>query len=431
MVKMMRSIWIGAAVLASGASGAADGLEAQQVVDLPAEDRPLQAGFEEVYRIGSIDGDTWETFGDVAGTAFDAAGNLYVFDRQASRVTVVDRSGRFVREVGKPGDGPGELRSPMQFTVMRDGRVVISDAGHRAYQLFGVDGAFQRMVAMGEDGGTLRLGELEPHPSGDAVISGGGTMVAMRAGPGAASTEEPTTRPIDVVSLSGDAATSRVLAEGWLPPRGDPRTLEGGGLRFQMTTSGPRTFEPGLLYGALPDGGVAYTDTSTYSVKVVRADGTPARILRRPFRPVPVTERMMTAERERRLAELESGEGPQMRVMVGGRGAAAAQPVPQDQIREMMRNQIAQAQFYPELPVVQALATSWSGKIWVERRGSAPTDPGPIDVLTPTGQYQGTFATGATEIPSSFGPDGLAAFVELDDFDVPTVVVRRLPPVLN
>jgi hypothetical protein len=56
---------------------------------------------------------------------------------------------------------------------------------------------------------------------------------------------------------------------------------------------------------------------------------------------------------------------------------------------------------------------------------------GPIDVLTPTGQYQGTFAVGATEIPSSFGPDGLAAFVELDDFDVPTVVVRRLPPVLN
>ncbi len=43
----------------------------------------------------------------------------------------------------------------------------------------------------------------------------------------------------------------------------------------------------------------------------------------------------------------------------------------------------------------------------------------------------GTFATGVTEIPGAFGPDGLAAYIETDDFDVPTIVVRRLPPVLN
>lgn len=30
-------------------------------------------------------------------------------------------------------------------------------------------------------------------------------------------------------------------------------------------------------------------------------------------------------------------------------------------------------------------------------------------------------------MPDAFGPDGLAAFIELDEFDVPSVVVRRLP----
>ena len=54
-----------------------------------------------------------------------------------------------------------------------------------------------------------------------------------------------------------------------------------------------------------------------------------------------------------------------------------------------------------------------------------------FDVLTTQGQYMGTFATGVTEMPSSFGPDGLAAYIEMDEFDVPSVVVRRLPPVLN
>lgn len=420
---------IGLAVVVAAAP-----IHAQQIVDLPAADRPLSADFQEVYRIGSIDGAVWETFGDVAGTAFDAAGNLYILDRQGNRITMVDRNGDFVREIGKPGEGPGELRMAAQFTVLRDGRVVVADMGHRAYQLFDTSGAFQRMVAMGGAGGMIRVGALFAHPRGDAVISGGGAtmMISAQGGPGGpgAAPAEPTTRPIDLVSLSGAEATTSVIAEGWMPPRGDPAALEGGGFRFQMQAAGPRTFEPALLVGALPDGGVVFADSSTYALKVAGPTGGVARILRRPFRPRPVTTAMQEAEKARRLEELSAGGGPQMRIMVGS-GGGAPQPLPQEQVNEMMRSQIEQMQFFPELPVVRALATSWTGKVWVERRGEQPTGPGPIDVMTADGRYMGTFATDATAIPSSFGPDGLAAWVELDDLDVPTVVVRRLPPVLN
>ena len=97
----------------------------------------------------------------------------------------------------------------------------------------------------------------------------------------------------------------------------------------------------------------------------------------------------------------------------------------------MIQGQIEQMMFYPELPVLMAVAASWSGKIWAQRRGEEPTEGGPIDVLTPAGQYVGTFPMGATEIPAAFGPDGLAAYVETDEFEVPVVVVRRLPPVVN
>ncbi len=402
-------------------------LAAQQVLDLPAEDRPLAADFEEVFRIGSFEGEEWESFGEIAGTAFDAAGNLYVFDRQAARITVVDSRGRFVRTIGGPGEGPGELRMPFAFDAMRDGRVVVSDLGHRAYQLFGADGGFERMVGMGaEGGGVLRLGEIAVVPGEDAVVTGaGGGAVAVRSacGPGAPAP----TRPIERLRLDGAEVSAATLAEGWRPPPGEPQTMEGGGFSVQMAST-PRAFEPELLFDALPGGGVAFADTSTWTVRVTGADGGVERVLRRPLRPEPVTERMQTAERERRLDDLEAGRGPRLRMMTSGGGGGS---VAQSAVNEMMRNRIEQMQFYPELPVLMALETSWGGRIWAQRRGAAPTEPGAIDVVTADGRYVGTFPRGSTMMPSSFGPDGLAAFVETDDFEVPIVVVRRIPSIVN
>lgn len=424
---VVKRLWIPAVVALLGAAPAV----AQSVVELPADDRALSTDFDEVYRVGSFDGDVWETFGEIAGLAFDGAGNLYILDRQASQVTVVDTEGSFVRTIGQPGEGPGEFRMPMAFTVMRNGRLVVADIGHRSYQLFDTDGEFERMVSMG-GGDMIRLGAMAPHPGGNAIISGGGgNVVAMRSGPGGGSSD-PGTRPIDLVSLAGDVAEVDPIALAWQPPRDErPRELEGGGMRLRMSMAGPRTFEPALLTGALPDGGVAYADSSTYRIKVVAADGAPMRVLTRPFQPRPVTPRMQEAEKERRLAELEAGDGPQMRIMTNDGSGGGARAISQDAIQEMMRGQIDEMQFYPELPVLMDMRASWSGKLWAQRRGDQPMDPGPIDVVTPEGRYAGTFEAGTLEMPAAFGPAGLTAWIERDEFDVPTVVVKRLPGVLN
>lgn len=88
---------------------------------------------------------------------------------------------------------------------------------------------------------------------------------------------------------------------------------------------------------------------------------------------------------------------------------------------------VSEPHFYPVLAVIEALAATWDGRIWVQRRGDAWEGGGPIDVLTPAGDYMGTFPAGATAMPDAFGPDGLAAFVEFDEFGVASVVVRRMP----
>lgn len=418
---------------ATGLAAAAAPLAAQQVVDLPGRDKALEPRLEDVYRVGSLEGADWELFGERVEVAFDGAGNLYVFDPENHRVVVADRGGKFLRAVGKEGEGPGELRNPAGFVVLRDGTVAIADMGHRAFVVYGPDGAFARSVPIGSEGLVI-LGRLFPDARGGAAVSVGQTMISMqRAGPGPAGRppEIPPGKPIVRYPLSGSGGPVE-LHQPWTPPPLETATQIGGtGARVSFGGSMARAFEPLLLAGGLPDGGVAFSDSSAFAIKVVGPDGKLQRVLRRPFEPREVSRRMQDAEKERRLEELESGGGPQVRVMVAGPGGGGAQAVPQGQIRDMMRQRIEELQFYPKVPVVTALATGWSGKIWVERRARDVYAEGPVDVLTPAGEYLGTVADDGIRIPSAFGPGGLVAYVERDELDVPTVAVRRLPAELR
>ena len=79
------------------------------------------------------------------------------------------------------------------------------------------------------------------------------------------------------------------------------------------------------------------------------------------------------------------------------------------------------------MSIVRGLATGWDGEIWVQRHGDEPGDDlGPIDVITMDGRYVGTYVAGAIEMPAAFGPGGLMAFVERNEFDVESVVVKRV-----
>ena len=63
-----------------------NGVGAQEVVDLPAEDLPLPGDLELVYRIGSTEAVAeWEQFSTILGVGFDAAGSLYLLDGTGAR----------------------------------------------------------------------------------------------------------------------------------------------------------------------------------------------------------------------------------------------------------------------------------------------------------------------------------------------------------
>ena len=368
-------------------------LHAQEIIDLPAEDRWLEPRFEEVYRIGSLSGEDWEQFGRVRKVAFDGAGQLYVLDGQVLHIHVVDRSGRLRRTLGGRGDGPGEFRWAPSFTVMPDGRVVVGDTGYRAFQIFDANGDYERRVGMGlEDvGGTLW--DFMPDPAGDALFSAVGSQMLVFWF--VENTPSHTTRPIERLDLAGDVVTRDTVADGWLPP----------GVEWLMSGSRePTVFGPRMLLGVLPDGTVAFSDSSAYAIKIVRPGAGVQRILRRPLQPVRVTNRMIEAEKDRqRQGPVEPG------------------------MERMERERIDGLVFSEVVSIVRELGVGWDGEIWVQRRGEEPLDDdGPIDVLTVDGRYLGSYRAGEIKMPDAFGPDRLVAFIEEDELGVQTVVVKRV-----
>ena len=367
----------------------------QEVIELPAEDRFLDADFEELYRMGSLQGDDWDTFGRVAEVDFDGAGNLYVLDTQAARFLVVDLQGNLVRQFGRLGEGPGEFGGDaapaLVFTVLVDGRVAVFDPGRRHFVVFGPDGEFERQIPLAGTTWIVLPGLQAGGASGSVVLTG--EAHHFRSDEDSA---EPSHRYVLGYTLGGEDVSVDTVATGWRP------------------SADPDAFGPPLSARVLPDGGVAFIDSSAYAVKVTGLGGSVSRILTRPFPAAPVTDDIRAAYIDRELKNLDG---------MGERGDARVKAM-----AEFRRGQIEATEFYHELPALLSLRTSPEGTIWVHRRGDEPGSKGPIDLITPDGRYLGSYAPGATDLPSAFGPDGLVAFIEKDNLDVQTVVVKRLPP---
>ena len=214
-----RAARIAAALLTASAPSAAASVGfVQEVIELAGEDRWIEADFEEVYRVGSALGEAWEEFGTIGRVGFDDAGNLHVFDRLAARIVVVNPDGDFVREFGRRGEGPGEFQSPMDMVVMSDGRVVVTDMGHRAYHIFDPGGDLERMVRMGR---IAMVREMYAEAGGESLIRGAKVLgAAYRAVPGEATITFPDPRTVERIFLTGEEATVEAAAD-CLGPRLD------------------------------------------------------------------------------------------------------------------------------------------------------------------------------------------------------------------
>ena len=425
-----------------------------RVVELPSEDIELAAEFGDVFRVGG-GGAEWELLTSITSLAFDAFGNLHITDVGPGggdmRILVVDSRGELVRAFGRTGDGPGEFRAANSAVVLRDGTMVVPDYGHRAYHVFRPGGEFDRMVRFpsGPGNESAEPNEL-PNLGRGASISGsssftlqrgeaGGTLLgyvystlgayASVAADGSRSLtfgSRPGPRVLERLSIDGSHARVEELVRAWVPPGTERHPVP--------------AFAPKLLFDVLPGGGFVFSDSTGYAIKFALPDGTIDRVLTRPRDARAVTEEERDRYHEQR--ELENAE--LRRRFAGRRGSVV--------VDESFFEIDVDYPVFARIPVVDDLRATWTGGVWVRRTpqdgypwedhvtggliepaefnlatSAAPASP--IDVISADGRYVGTFPAQSGAIMfAAFGPDGLVAYVEHDELDVPTVVVKRLPP---
>ena len=392
---------------------------AQQVVRLPARDRPLGGRITTVFAVGRMEGRSWEMLSNAEQAVFDRADNLYVLDRGNQRVLVFDRAGRFVRQLGHKGGGPGEFEVPIGFTVLADGSIAVLDLAHQNLTLFGTDGRFRRTVAW-QPGWGFPDRTLVADPRGGVVTL---LRPGLVPGPGGALPTRQT-QALARVSLAGNGAATPFFTLPDLSPAQRRVDNSGGATRVNLRITGPPEFAPITRWGVLPGGAVALTHTQLYTVKVLDANGRVVRLIQRP---VPVrrpTERDRERARQEVRERMRTGRGMVLVTRGSGPGGRAP-PGPPPMSREQIEQRVRELQFADTVRTIQGMIVTPSGKIWVERTPASIGDPGPIDILTPDGRYLGTL--NGTKLPAAISATGRAAYLERDEDDVERVVVRQLP----
>ncbi len=331
--------------------------------------------------IGMLDGPPQYQFGRVTGAVRLDDGTVVVGDDQSKDLRFFDRTGRYLKTVGREGGGPGEFKAVGSLAALGDS-LVVGDYNNRRVSVFAPDGKLVRAVPLdagGSEDFTIPVGYLG---DGSVLLSSAGTF--------------------DGGSKSGVSRDS-VRYLRLAPSGGAPREVGRfvGSEMFVQSEGdavmvGPRAFGRSAEISVVPDG-FFYGSSDTYQIGRYDASGRLLRLVRRPLATRAVTPADIERFKEARLKQAAE--------VRGGR------------FRQMQEKSLA-AMSYPEtMPAYGRIQADRAGNLWVSEFQVTPEDPGKWTVFDPEGRMLGTVSTPARFRVFDIGEDYVLG-VWKDELDV-------------
>jgi DNA-binding beta-propeller fold protein YncE len=117
---------------------------------------PVKLSLEEEMTAGEGD-DPEKSFAELGVFVVDDNGTIYAVDSKDKRVKVFDKEGKFLRNIGKPGQGPGELDFPGGILINPENQLVIEDATSRRLVFFSLEGEFIKNLSLADRLGLVNI----------------------------------------------------------------------------------------------------------------------------------------------------------------------------------------------------------------------------------------------------------------------------------
>lgn len=195
----------------------------------------------------------------------DPAGRLYVADQSPTVIKVFGPDGRLIRTIGREGEGPGELRSPI--LAMHETSLVVFDPRLARISVFDTSGRFIRSWP-----------SICCHYSAITVDRDG--RIAVRT----SLDDRPELSSAFIRYSMGGAVIDTVP----VPIDGTPKFIELSSRNSRMRTSLP--FAPWQVDQMAPDGKLIHGWTGNYHLVVSRAGRDTVQIFGRRWTPLPLSD---------------------------------------------------------------------------------------------------------------------------------------------
>lgn len=121
------------------------------------------SGFEHELTIVESDSSGCFSLVGIASILVDPQGNIYALDSRDSNIKVFSSAGQYLKTIGRYGNGPGELLSPVFMDFFKSTELVVHDPQCRRLTFFGLNGEYKRSISTAK----IPMGEMKIDPSGN------------------------------------------------------------------------------------------------------------------------------------------------------------------------------------------------------------------------------------------------------------------------